>query len=172
VQADSAGKGAGSEFVVRLPLDRTAGAGALAPDEVTDVPAPPAKLRVLIVDDVEDSAQSLALGIQAIHHDVRIATSGARALEVAAEFHPHVGILDIGMPGMSGYELARRLRATAHGRAMTLIALTGWGQREDVERAHAAGFDHHMTKPADFAVLLDLLERSEPGAPPLATKGR
>lgn len=161
VRADSPGKGQGSEFVVRLPLDRSTDAPALptGPD-----PLAPARatLRVLVVDDVEDSAQTLALGIQAIHHEVRVASDGADALEIAASFHPHVGILDIGMPGMDGYELARRLRATSHGRSMTLIALTGWGQREDVERALAAGFDHHMTKPADFALLRSLFPSQIP----------
>ncbi len=152
VHAESPGEGQGSEFVVHLPLDENP---QTAPPVIEGDPVLPAQatLRVLIVDDVVDSAQTLALGIQAINHEVRTAGSGAQALEIAAEFLPHVGILDIGMPGMSGYELARRLRATPHGRTMTLIALTGWGQREDVERALAAGFDHHMTKPADFALL-------------------
>lgn len=166
VHADSPGKCQGSEFVVRLPLDRSADATASLTDVDPMVPAR-ATLRVLVVDDVDDSAQTLALGIQAIHHDVRIAADGAQALEVAASFHPHVGILDIGMPGMSGYELARRLRTTPHGRTMTLIALTGWGQREDVERALAAGFDHHMTKPADFSLLRRLFPTQvSPDLPP------
>ena len=155
VLAHSAGEGQGSEFVVHLPLDTSS--QTATPVIETDPMAPAlAPLRVLIVDDMADSVQTLALGIQTINHDVRIANSGAEALAIAEEFQPHVGILDIGMPGMSGYELARRLRATPHGRTMTLIALTGWGQREDVERALAAGFDHHMTKPADFALLRSL----------------
>jgi signal transduction histidine kinase/CheY-like chemotaxis protein len=152
VQAHSAGEGQGSEFVVHLPLDTSS--QTATPVIETDPMAPAlAPLRVLIVDDMADSVQTLALGIQTINHEVRIANSGDEALAIAEEFQPHVGILDIGMPGMSGYELARHLRATPHGRTMTLIALTGWGQREDVERALAAGFDHHMTKPADFALL-------------------
>jgi len=156
VEARSPGPGQGSEFVVRLPLDAEPAAPTRAVESAA-VAAPAAPLRVLIADDIADSAESLALGIGTAGHEVRTVSNGQEALDAARDFRPDLAILDIGMPDMDGYELARRLRATPHGRQMTLVALTGWGQREDIDRALAAGFDRHMTKPADLAAIAQLM---------------
>lgn len=152
VQAQSPGRGGGSEFVVRLPIDPQA-APASRPRIDDDAPDAGAPLRVLIADDVLDSAESLALSIEVGGNRVRTASSGGEALQAADDFRPDLAILDIGMPDLDGYEVARRLRDSRFGHEMTLVALTGWGQREDVDRALAAGFDHHMTKPADHAAI-------------------
>ena len=95
-------------------------------------------------------------------HDVRTATNGPSALAIVEEFHPHVALLDIGMPGMSGYELARRLRAEPHLSGIILVAVTGWGQDEDRRRSKEAGLDHHLTKPVDPRVVQALIADSPP----------
>jgi len=156
VTAESPGLGRGSEFVVRLPVVPAPMTRATE-NEGGAVDGTPG-LRVLVADDVPDSMQSLGLALQIVGHKVRTAPDGEKALEVAAAFHPEVAILDIGMPGMTGYEVAARIRAAEWGRDALLIALTGWGQRDDVRRAHLSGFDHHMTKPADFAALQRLID--------------
>jgi signal transduction histidine kinase len=151
----ASGIGTGSEFTVRLALLSGAGApvGAAAPER------PTARRRVLVVDDNHDAGDSLGDLLELSGHEVRVTRSGPQALEVAREFRPDVGLLDIGLPGMSGYELAGRLRAEGYGSVMLLIALTGYGQDEDRRRTHEAGFDHHLTKPADLRQLADLLAR-------------
>jgi len=156
VQAFSPGLGMGSEFIVTLP------AAAEPADESKKASTPQAavstpRLRILVADDVADSARTLAMGMEMFGHEVRTALGGAEALALALEFQPDLAILDIGMPGMDGYEVARRIRASPLGRSIVLLALTGWGQREDVERAMGAGFDRHMTKPADFAALQEVI---------------
>ncbi len=151
IAARSAGTGMGSTFIVRLPLAAPVGAEAGGPDRAAQAQAP--SLRVLVVDDNRDAADSLAMILQINGHEVTVAHDGPGALALAEEFHPHLGLLDIGMPGMNGYELARRLRAMPHGQHMVLAALTGWGQQEDKRRAIEAGFDHHLTKPVDPAHL-------------------
>jgi CheY-like chemotaxis protein len=103
--------------------------------------------RVLIADDNVDAVESLQLWLQMAGHDVHVAHDGARAVAVAESVRPEIVVLDLGMPGMSGLDVARELRRSAWGRDMVLIALTGWGQAEDRERTSAAGFDHHLTKP-------------------------
>ncbi len=158
VEARSEGRGHGSEFVVTLPVSEQAGAMARSEDR-GDRPHERAQLRILVADDVPDSVHSLARGLEMLGHEVRTAADGGEALEIAPAFQPQMAILDIGMPGLDGYEVARRIRREPWGRQVLLVALTGWGQREDVERSSAAGFDHHMTKPADFAALEQLIER-------------
>jgi CheY-like chemotaxis protein len=116
-------------------------------------------LRVLAVDDNHDSADSLALWLELAGHDVRTAYSGPQALDVAAEFLPAVILLDIGMPGMNGYDVARRLREQPATRTALLVAMTGWGQDEDRQRSQEAGFDQHLVKPVDPESLKDLLAR-------------
>jgi PAS domain S-box-containing protein len=153
VCAHSAGAGEGSEFVVRLPL----AAAVLQPQAGQSADALATDLRVMVVDDNEDAAQTLAMVLELFGCKVRVAHTAAEALEVAAGFAPQVALLDIGLPDMNGYELARRLRLTAAGADMTLIATTGWGQEKDRELAFAAGFDHHLTKPVDFEHLRSLL---------------
>jgi PAS domain S-box-containing protein len=160
VEARSDGPGRGSEFVVDLPCGEPAGeAAAPAAAVVADAvpPAAPAACRILVADDNRDAADSLAMVLRLGGHDVRVVHTGSDALAVADEFRPDVAILDIGMPGCSGYRVATTLRQRAWAAALTLIALTGWGQHDDQRQARAAGFDHHLTKPADVDELQRLL---------------
>jgi CheY-like chemotaxis protein len=112
---------------------------------------------VLVVDDNHDSAESVGLLLETRGSEVRIAHDGPSALEVAREFHPEVALLDIGMPGMDGYEVARHIRSKYPERRTALVALTGWGQDKDRERAREAGFDRHLVKPAEIGALQALL---------------
>ena len=121
--------------------------------------------RVLVVDDNEDAADSLAMLLTVRGDEVRIAYDGAQAVEAEHDFNPEVVLLDIGLPKLSGYDVARRVR-DARGPDVFIVAITGWGQEEDRQRAREAGFDHHFTKPVDFDVLLDLIDRESP--PPRA----
>lgn len=105
--------------------------------------------RIVIADDNDDSAQSFAMLLSFSGHEVRIAHDGAEALSVVREFRPDFAFLDIGMPGLTGYEVAQAVRAESWGQEIKLIAVTGWGQAEDRNRAHSAGFDRHMVKPID-----------------------
>jgi DNA-binding response OmpR family regulator len=117
-----------------------------------------AGLKILVVDDNRDAADACAMLLEASGHHVQVAYSGRRALELAEKFGPHVALLDIGLPDFNGYELARRFRASTWAHGTTLIAVTGWGQGEDRQRAFEAGFDHHLTKPIAPQVLESLLE--------------
>jgi two-component system CheB/CheR fusion protein len=153
VQGFSAGAGQGSEFVVRLPIlparaSRSDGSVAASPR----VPGGPAR-RVLIVDDSVDSAESLAQLLRLQGHEVHTAYDGVAAVATASRHDPDVIILDIGLPGVDGYETTRRLREQNGGRRPVIVALTGYGAEADRERAERAGFDHHMTKPPDLARL-------------------
>jgi len=157
VVAKSGGAARGSEFVVRLPVAATVqeGATAVAP------PRPSAAARkhhVLIVDDNRDAASSLALLLELDGHRTIVAHDGPAALEAAEAHRPDVVLLDIGLPGMSGYEVGRRIRHQPWGRTLTIIALTGWGQAEDRRRSHEAGFDAHLVKPVDPPTLISLLD--------------
>jgi len=160
VRAFSAGAGQGSEIVVRLPLraeppPRMPGeSGEPAVEEGNGFSSP---LRILVVDDNVDTAESLGLLLELGGQEVRTAHDGNRAVEVAEAFQPHVALLDIGLPGMSGYEVARRLREQPAMRRAFLVALSGYGQEEDRQRALEAGFDHHLIKPVDFDVLKALI---------------
>ena len=123
---------------------------------------PTAPCCILVADDNRDSADTIAMLLRLSGHVVHVAHSGKDAFEVAARVRPEVGVFDIGMPDMSGYELAERIRHEAWGKTMILIALTGWGQDADRRRALAAGFDHHLVKPVDpdhLAELFDCAER-------------
>ncbi|GAB6194764.1 hybrid sensor histidine kinase/response regulator [Lysobacter xanthus] len=162
VAAHSDGRGKGSEFVVVLPL---------APANVRAAPAPPARSasagatrRVLVVDDNADAAESMGMVLELLGLEHRIAYDGPTALEAVETFTPDVVLLDIGMPGMDGYEVARRLRGDPAKSALRLIALTGWSQPQDRERSRAAGFDHHLSKPVDIGALQSLLDDSTPAA--------
>lgn len=158
VIAHSDGLGKGSEFIIYLPLDRAVDATVNALPPVAHAPAD-STLKVLIADDNRDSAETLAALLQIAGHDVRTGFNGTEALEIAQTFLPDVALLDIGMPKLNGYEAAEYLRNQHWGKYMTLIAVTGWGQEGDVRRAHAAGFDHHLRKPIDMAILGQLLAR-------------
>jgi signal transduction histidine kinase/ActR/RegA family two-component response regulator len=146
--AESGGVGHGARFVVRLPLARPAGAehAAHAPEPPREVPS----RRVLVVDDNVDAAESLAMLLRVQGHAVDAVHDGEAAMRAVARAAPEVVFLDLGMPDMDGYEVARRLRALPAGPDLTLVALTGWGQAEDRRRTRAAGFDHHLTKPVDL----------------------
>ena len=152
IEARSSGIGKGSEFVVRLPLYQSPGPPAAAEQPQ---PARRRRTRVLVVDDDHDVADSLALLIESLQAEVRVAYDGASGLEVAVEFEPCVALIDIRMVGIDGYETARRFRAKLGAATPTLVALTGLGQDEDRKRAFGAGFDRHLTKP----VSVDELER-------------
>jgi CheY-like chemotaxis protein len=123
---------------------------------------------VLVVDDNVDAAVSLGMLLRLAGQDVRVAYDGPTALRMAVEFQPHLVLLDIGMPGMDGYEVCRRLRGEIGLAQATLAALTGWGQDEDRRRSHEAGFDRHIVKPVDPSVLqrlIDELPRATPHPP-------
>jgi CheY-like chemotaxis protein len=156
VEAHSPGLGQGSEFVVRLPLSAR-GAEAEKPADDQALPQQPSGRRVLVVDDNRDAADSLAALLRLQGHEVRVAHGGPAALELAKDYRPELVFLDIGMPRMDGYEVARRLRQQPGLGDVCLVALTGWGQEEDRRRGKEAGFDYHLTKPAEPAVVQQLL---------------
>jgi two-component system, sensor histidine kinase len=153
VEARSDGPGLGSEFIVRLPLLEAMTTAAESARRIHQLPS----RRILIVDDSRDGGESLAMLLRVLGAEVALAHSGRQALDVLDGFKPDVVLLDIGMPGMDGYEVARRIRANTANRHIQLIALTGWGQDEDRQRSAAAGFNHHLVKPADVEMLRQLL---------------
>jgi CheY-like chemotaxis protein len=161
VHARSDGLGQGSEFSISLPCAarppeqaRDAGAdGTAVPDN--------GNLRVLVVDDNADAAQMLAALLEVQGHAVSVEYDGRGALARARAEHPDVLLLDIGLPDMDGYELARRLRAQPENAAATLVALTGYGQNQDREEAQQAGFDHYLVKPADLNAVNEVLALAE-----------
>jgi CheY-like chemotaxis protein len=152
VQARSAGRGAGARFVVRIPL-APAGAAMGRPE---DSGAPRACRRVLVVDDNVDAAISLAQLLRSDGHLVDVAHDGTEALRLAGQSPPEIAFVDVDMPGMDGLEVARRLRAAPGTASSCLVALTGMGQPADIARTHAAGFDVHITKPAEPQRVLQL----------------
>jgi signal transduction histidine kinase/CheY-like chemotaxis protein len=160
VTARSAGLGRGSEFVVRLPLAARAAARASAREISTGRTA--GLPRVMVVDDNVDAAETLAALLRLLGAEVHVVHDGTAALEAMDAFRPVVVFLDLGMPGMDGYETARRIRAQPGARQILLVALTGWGQERDRSQTAAAGFHHHLVKPAELdalqAVLGSLLE--------------
>ena len=151
IVAESPGLGLGSRFTVRLPL-----AAEPPPSSLPATPRGPGATpaaRVLVVDDNVDGAESLALMLGLLGHEVRTAHDGASALQAAAQWRPEVVLLDIGLPGMSGYDVARSLRTQRPAGDLMLVAVTGWGTQEDQRRSAEAGFDHHLTKPVEAAAL-------------------
>lgn len=156
VEAMSEGPGRGSKFTVRLPLaDSVASVAAAAETEAPTVAT--VGRRVLVADDNKDAADALAMLLELAGHEVRVAHSGRAALSLAQTFRPDVAVLDIGMPELNGYEVAKELRREPWGSRMCLVALTGWGQDDDRQRAKDAGFDRHLTKPVDTDALEKLL---------------
>ena len=160
VEAHSGGRNCGAEFTVRLPALRT------APEETRSgaVPGEPgvAASRILIVDDHRDAADSMADLLRVWGSDVRVCYDGESALQLAPQFLPQVALLDIGLPRIDGYELARRLKAMRPLGGCALIAVTGFGGEEESQRAREAGFVQHFVKPVDPAALLELLARLRP----------
>jgi len=163
----SEGIGHGSEFTVTLPLSR------VAAQSVTDQSAAPAQrpsFKILVADDSQDGADSLAFLLRAAGHEVHVAYDGRTAIRLAEELRPDVVLLDIGMPEVSGYDVARAIRREAWGRNMRLVALTGWGQAEHRRRSLEVGFDDHLVKPVELDVLEDVLQMSTPT--PISGKGQ
>jgi CheY-like chemotaxis protein len=156
VKVFSEGLGHGSEFVVRLPLAKKP-AEPSAPKERSE--RAETQLRTLVVDDNQDAANSLALLLRQSGDQVRVAYSGAMALELAPEFKPHAILLDIGMPELDGYEVARRIRKDKQFANVRLIALTGYGRDADRKQTQEAGFDAHLIKPVEPQQLRELLTR-------------
>ncbi|MDY6982599.1 MAG: ATP-binding protein [Pseudomonadota bacterium] len=165
LRAESEGPGKGSRFIVMLPVqdcdtdttDDTAGTDALGKEQ----------RRILVVDDNEDAALTLAMQLRIAGHDLKMATSGAAAIGIAGEFRPHVVLMDIGMPGMNGLDAARAMRREEWGAEILLVAVTGWGQSEDKRQTFEAGFDHHLVKPirtSDIERLLAATRNADPGA--------
>jgi CheY-like chemotaxis protein len=147
IEARSPGPGQGSEFIVRLP--RRATPARDEPPLLQPAIEQAVRRRVLVADDNVDGAESLAVLLRVEGHDVSVVHDGAAALAALERLRPEVALLDIGMPGLTGYEVARRVRQSAFGHSMLLVAITGWGQDTDKARALEAGFDHHFTKPIE-----------------------
>jgi PAS domain S-box-containing protein len=166
IRAVSEGPGKGSEFVVTLPIGDYRVAQSMRSDAVARpgkaVERPVKTLRVLVVDDNRDAAETMAMMLEHEGHEVRFETDGEAAIATAADFNPHAAILDIGLPQVDGYEVARRIRSEPWGKQMMLIAMTGWGKEEDKRQARDAGFDHHFTKPAELTALSRLLSEHNP----------
>ena len=166
IDAASAGVGQGSTFTVRLPALN-------GPAESRPAPAPPSATqtsahsptRILVVDDNADATATMCDMLGLFGYDTRAAGDGATALRLAAAFAPQVVLLDIGLPDINGYEVARRLRMAPGGGALFMVAATGWGQQEDQARALAAGFDRHLTKPIDIAQLRAMLDQRAGASP-------
>jgi len=163
IEATSSGLGQGSEFVIRLPL-------ASATDNLdgnvhAGAGTPVAARKLLIIEDNADAADTLRTALESLGHIVHVAHDGADGLRLFERFAPEVVLLDIGLPGMDGYEAARRMREMADGGNVSLIALTGWGQKSDRVRAADAGFDAHMTKPATLDALTSVLSALYPWVP-------
>lgn len=157
IEAFSGGEGQGSKFVVRLPVSKS---DSLEEGQSIDLQSDSTDhnpFKVLVVDDNCDAANSLAMLLQLLGHETMVSHDPIEALAIAEYSRPQLILLDIGLPRVSGYEVARRIRSQNWGKKVTLIAQSGWGQEEDKQRANDAGFDHHMTKPIDHKHLTDLL---------------
>ncbi|HJV11916.1 MAG TPA: PAS domain S-box protein [Burkholderiales bacterium] len=154
LEAHSAGAGKGAEFTLRLPVAEQRALG-----EADEKPiASSGVQRVLIVDDNRDAARTLELLLRSLGHDTRVVYDGTEALAAAPSYQPHVVLLDIGMPDMDGYEVARRLRAMRELDGVRIVAITGWGQEADRQRSREAGFDLHLVKPVDPNELVRVLD--------------
>jgi signal transduction histidine kinase len=162
IAAHSAGRNQGSEFSVRLPIAMERQSAPTQPTAESSVSRSRGNRRVLVVDDNQDAASSMAMLLRVLGSEVEIANDGPQALARVESFRPDVVLLDIGMPDMDGFEVARRIRQRSEFDNIVLIALTGWGQAEDRDRTQAAGFDHHLVKPADITALQSLLGSRPP----------
>ena len=161
VEAHSDGPDRGSEFVVKLP-DIICSAQAIEPTQAPTTEGNSTPHRILVVDDNIDAADTLAIMLRMAGDEVQVAHSGTEGLSIAEKTHPELLLLDLGMPGLDGYEVARRIRAKSWGQSVVISALTGWGQEEDRQRSSAAGFDYHLVKPVGLDTLRGMLN-SLPG---------
>jgi CheY-like chemotaxis protein len=171
IRAESRGLGQGSRFTVWLPLAlRTADDGTVPASPTSRIAPSVAPCRVLVCDDNVDGAESLALMLGLLGHEVRTVHDGPAALATVRNWRPDAVLLDIGLPGMSGYEVARQMRSDPNLRDdLLLVAVTGWGTQDDQRRSAAAGFDQHLTKPVEATALESLLaSRRARAAPPAA----
>jgi CheY-like chemotaxis protein len=157
IEAHSDGPGRGSEFVVRLPLARKLDASR--PDVRRGQLAAEHGSRILVVDDNDDTALGMVRLLKRLGNEVVAAHSGPEAIEAARGFRPDFVLLDIGLPGMDGYQVASALRGDEAHKETVIIAVSGYGQEEDRRRSQAAGFDHHLVKPVDFGSLVSLMQR-------------
>jgi PAS domain S-box-containing protein len=155
--ASSEGVGRGSEFSIRLPLAPGAEVGAPGPEGLKTVPVSGATRRVLVIDDAVDAAESIAALLRLWGHQVRVLHSGAEVVREVESFHPHVVLLDIGLPGKDGYDVARELRGMKGQSSVVIAAVTGYGMQEDKQRSVEAGFDYHFVKPIDLELLKTIL---------------
>ena len=151
-----AGLGKGSEFVIRLPVivERPTHTEPSVGEQSKVLAA---NLRIEVVDDNQDSANSLGMMLRIMGNDIQIASDGEQAVSLAEDFQPDVVLLDIGLPKLNGYEAAKQIRQQPWGKKIALIALTGWGQEEDKRQAYASGFDMHLVKPVDPNSLMGIL---------------
>ncbi|MGV3484593.1 MAG: ATP-binding protein [Planctomycetaceae bacterium] len=162
VVVQSAGQGMGSAFTVHLPITDTPASRAVGPSKTEGHGA---GLRILVADDNVDAANTLAMMLRLLKHEVKTAYDGQQAVEVTAEFRPDLAFLDIGMPKMTGHEAAKAIRVLPLGKPLTLVALTGWGQESDRQKSQDAGFDHHFVKPIDPTALRSLLRNLSSSSP-------
>jgi signal transduction histidine kinase/ActR/RegA family two-component response regulator len=161
IEALSEGPGKGSEFIIRLPALIEPKLPAGSQPAVQRKRSTPSALRILVVDDNRDAAATLSMLLRIIGNEVRTAYNGLEGFTLAGEFRPQVVLLDLGLPGMNGYQVARKIRQQEWGKGMILIAVTGWGQERDRQTARESGFDHHMVKPVDPSKLMELLASLE-----------
>jgi PAS domain S-box-containing protein len=156
VSVHSAGRGQGSEFIVRIPVlkevARDSATSAIASDPVAG-----AKLRILVVDDNRDAAEGLSIILRFMGNDIRTASDGLAAVDVAEAFRPEIILMDIGLPKLNGYDACRRIRERAWSEGIVIVAITGWGQDDDRRRSHEAGFDHHLVKPVNLEDLTKIV---------------
>lgn len=160
IEVQSEGLGKGSEFTVSLPKSLIVEGPMPVPIVHRNEDSGKVSRRILLADDNRDSAQTMKMLLELQGHEIHLANSGIEALALAKRVRPDIAILDIGMPDLSGHEVAERIRHEAWGSEVTLIAVTGWGQDTDRRRSLAAGFDHHLTKPVEFEVLQQLIDRT------------
>lgn len=168
VTAHSDGPGCGSEFAIQLPLsvERTEAVTEGANEGPAIAQDSALRRRILVADDNADALESLATLLALRGHEVYRAADGLSALESAQRYQPEIALLDIGMPQLDGYEVARRIRASPWRESMQLVALTGWGQESDRQRSRESGFNNHLTKPVDHELLTRLPDQHFPNAPP------
>ena len=168
VEATSRGPGSGSEFLVRLPLAASRPAAEAPPAGAAEALPP---LRVLVVDDNRDAAESASLLLEVLGAETHVVNDGNSALAALKTFPADLVLLDLGMPGMDGYEVARRIRSDPSHEGLKLVAVTGWGQEEDRLRSRRAGFDHHLVKPTGVESLRAVMKGMRPAPPTSSGRG-